>query len=238
MERVRTAAAEFLGTFVLVFLGCGAVITALIVGDSTTLDYTGLLGVALAFGLALYAGIHALGPISGAHFNPAVSIALALAGRVDWRRVPLYVGAQLLGALAASAAHLALVGGLDYGLGQTVVGEFGLPAALVSEFVLTLLLTLVILAATDRGREVKLAAFPIAFYLTAASLVGFPFSATSLNPARSLGPALFVGGAALEQMWLYTLAPSAGAVAAALIWRLLRSPAPKRRIAGIPEPPV
>lgn len=213
-------AAEFLGTFILVFVGCGAVPTASILGGGV-LGYTVLIGIALAFGLALYAGIHTPGPLSGAHFNPVVSLGMCVAGRLPWLELPGYVLAQSAGASAASALHLVLAGGLEHDLGATRIGDFGIGAALVSKIALTFLLMYVILTATSHGRDTKAAAFPIAFYLAGASLVGFPFSATSLNPARSLAPALFVGGGALAEMWLFTLGPAAGALLAVLVWRLV-----------------
>lgn len=217
---VTRLAAEFLGTFILVFIGCGAVLTASILGGGE-LGYTELIGIALAFALALYAGIHTLGPLSGAHFNPAVSLGMCVAGRLPWRELPGYILAQSGGAAAASALHLVLAGGLENGLGTTRIGSFGIGAALVSEIALTFLLMYVILTATSPGRDSRRAALPISLYLGGASLVGFPFSATSLNPARSLGPALFIGGGALGEMWLFTLAPATGALLAVLVWRLV-----------------
>jgi len=219
--------AEFMGTFILVFIALGAIVAASVVSGGE-LGYTELIGIALAFGIALYVGVHTLGSISGGHFNPAVSLGMAIVGRLKWKQLPGYVLAQLAGATAASALLFMLGGGVaaDFAFTTTQIGTLGTTSALISEIALTFLFMYIILTSTSKGRDPKLAAFPIGLYLAAAILVGAPFSGTSLNPARSLGPALFVGGEALSQMWLYVAGPIVGVLLAVLVWKLVE---PKAR---------
>jgi aquaporin Z len=236
--------AEALGTFILVFGGCG---TAVIAASGPT-GGVGLLGVALAFGLALLAGVYALGPISGAHFNPAVSVGLACAGRFSWRRVPGYIVAQLSGAIAASALLLAVAVGqpngyipqLDglaaNGFGAHSPGGFSLSSALLGEVLLTFIFLTVILGATSKFATTAQAGLAIGLTLTLVHLIGIPLTNTSVNPARSTGPALFVGGWALQQLWLFWLAPIVGAALAGAAARWLESTgAQAMRARGEPE---
>lgn len=216
--------AEVLGTFVLVFLGCGSVVYATM---GTGFD---LLGTAVAFGLAVMVMVYAFGRVSGGHFNPAVSVAAAVGGRVAWREVPLYVAAQLVGAIVAGGLLRLLLEGYDFydvgevGLGQNFFGDDGTGyawwAAFLLEVVLTLLFVLVILAVTDaRNEQPGLAPLAIGFALTAVHLVGIPATGTSVNPARSIGPALFVGDVdAIVQLWVFILAPLLGALVAGLLY--------------------
>ena len=241
---MRKLAGELLGTFLLVFGGCGAaVISAKFPGVGV-----GLLGVAFAFGLSLLAGVYAIGPISGAHFNPAVSIGLACAGRFAWREVPSYVAAQLVGAVAAAGVVLLLAsgapGGYDAhaqglaanGFGAHSPGLYSLGSGLLSEVVLTFLFLCVILGATSKAASTVQAGLAIGLTLTLIHLVGIPITNVSVNPARSTGPALFVGGWALAQLWLFWIAPIAGAATAGLLARWLQAGTPAAmRARGEPE---
>ncbi|SDC10291.1 MIP family channel protein [Nocardioides lianchengensis] len=215
--------AEVLGTFVLVFFGCGSVVYA---GMRETFD---ILAIALTFGLAVLVMAYAVGRISGGHFNPAVSVAAAIGGRIAWREVPIYVGAQLAGAIAAGGALLGLLQGFEvydvdrFGLGQNSFGDDGsgysLWAALILELLLTAIFVFVILAVTDaRNEHPALAPLVIGFTLTAIHLVAIPATGTSVNPARSIGPALFAGTDAIQQVWLFIVAPLLGAVIAGLAY--------------------
>jgi aquaporin Z len=224
---LKRASAEFLGTFVLVFGGVG---TAVIAGD-----HVGYLGVAFAFGLSLLAMAYAVGPISGCHINPAVTMGLLVSGKVDFGEAVRYWVAQILGAIAAAGILLAIVsgrkGGYDVrmeGLGANGYaahspGGFPLGSALAVEVILTAFLVFTVLAATDRIANVAFAGIPIGLVLVLIHLVGIPVTNTSVNPARSIGPAIFVGGWALSQLWLFIVAPLAGGLLGAGVHRLLFS---------------
>jgi aquaporin Z len=251
---MRKLAGEALGTFVLVFGGCG---TAVLAAKFPTVG-VGLLGVALAFGLTVLAGVYAIGPISGAHFNPAVSVGLACAGRFSWKELPGYVGAQLFGAVVAAGVVLAIAngapGGYDAhvsglaanGFGEHSPGHFGLGAGLLTEVVLTFIFLTVILGATSRAATTEQAGVAIGLTLTLVHLIGIPVTNVSVNPARSTGPALFVGGWALAQLWLFWLAPLLGAAIAGGLARWLQATAAEameargepERATAIPGPPV
>jgi aquaporin Z len=227
---MRKWVGEALGTFILVFGGCGTAVFAAKFPEVGV----GLLGVALAFGLTVLAGVYAIGPISGAHFNPAVSVGLACAGRFSWRELPGYVAAQLFGAVVAAGLVLALAngapGGYDAhtaglaanGFGAHSPGGYSLGAGLLSELVLTFIFLSVILGATSKSATTEQAGMAIGLTLTLVHLVGIPITNVSVNPARSTGPALFVGGWALSQLWLFWLAPIAGAAIAGGLARYLQ----------------
>jgi aquaporin Z len=211
--------AEAIGTFWLVFGGCG---TAVLAGKDAA-----NVGIALAFGLALLTGFYAFGHISGAHFNPAVSVGLAFAGRFSWRDVPLYVAAQLVGATVAGAMLLAIASGTSgfdasasgfasNGYAERSPGGYSLLAVLITEVVLTAFFVFVFLGATAKRAITGLAGVTIGLALTVIHLVSIPVSNTSVNPARSLGVAWFAGGAALSQIWLFIVAPLIGAAIAGL----------------------
>jgi aquaporin Z len=230
---MRKWVGEALGTFVLVFGGCGtAVFAARFPGVGV-----GLLGVAFAFGLTVLAGVYAIGPISGAHFNPAVSVGLACAGRFSWRELPGYVAAQLFGAIVAAGVVLVLAsgqpGGYDVhtaglaanGYGAHSPGGYGLAACLLAEVVLTFIFLSVILGATSKSATTAQAGVAIGLTLTLIHLIGIPITNVSVNPARSTGPALFVGDWALYQLWLFWLAPFAGAAIAGALARYLQATA-------------
>jgi len=225
--------ASALRTFILVFGGCGtAVFAAHAAGGGV-----GLLGIAFAFGLTVLAGVYAIGPISGAHFNPAVSVGLACAGRFSWREVPAYIAAQLFGAIAAAAIVYAIAtgqpGGYDAhvqglaanGFGMHSPGHYSLGAAVGAELVLTFIFVSVILGATSTSATTAQAGIAIGLTLTLVHLVGIPITNMSVNPARSTGPALFAGGWALAQLWLFWLAPIVGAAVAGFVARWLQATA-------------
>jgi aquaporin Z len=213
-------AAEFLGTFWLVFGGCGSAVIAAGFPDVGI----GFVGVSLAFGLTVLTGAYALGRVSGAHFNPAVSLGLWAGGRFPAKDLPGYIGAQLVGALAAAGVLYLIASGragfeLSDGFASNGYGEhspagYNLTAALVIEVVLTFVFLVVILGATHSKAPVGFAGLAIGLALTLIHLISIPVTNTSVNPARSTGPALFVGGWAVKQLWLFWLAPIAGAVLA------------------------
>ena len=220
---LRRAGAEFLGTFVLVFGGVGA---AVIAGEQI-----GFLGIAFAFGLSLLAMAYAIGPVSGCHINPAVTMGLLVSGRIDIGESVRYWAAQILGAIAAAGLLLAIVSarkaGYDAGvegLGANGYGAHspdGYPwgAVFAAEVLLTAFLVFTVLASTDRIASVAFAGIPIGLVLVLIHLVGIPIDNTSVNPARSIGPALFVGDWAIEQLWLFIVAPLVGGILAAVVHR-------------------
>jgi len=222
---LKRLAAEAMGTAWLVLGGCGSAVLALGFPDIGI----GLLGVSLAFGLALASAIYALGPVSGGHFNPAVTLGLVVGGRFPARELPGYVIAQVVGALAgAGLLYLIASGKVGFdvasGLGSNGYAEhspggYGMRAALVAELVLSFLFVYSVLAATGPNAAPGMAPFAIGMALTLVHLVGIPLTATSVNPARSTGPALIVGGWALQQLWLFWVAPLIGAVVAGAAWR-------------------
>jgi aquaporin Z len=228
-DRVNQYAAELLGTFWLVLGGCGsAVLAATFPGVGI-----GLQGVSLAFGLTVLTMAIAIGPISGCHLNPAVSIGLWAGGRFPAAKLPPYIAAQLVGGIAGGAVLYVIASGApgfdasqgfaSNGYGAHSPGGYSLGAALVTEIVMTMFFLLVILGATDTRAPTGFAALAIGFALTLIHLVSIPVTNTSVNPARSTGVALFAGGWALTQLWLFWLAPIGGALLGALTWRSLRS---------------
>lgn len=225
-SHLKKWSAEFLGTFWLTFGGCGSAVLAAAFPQLGI----GFTGVSLAFGLTVLTGAYAFGPISGGHFNPAVSLGLALGGRFRATELPGYVIAQVLGAVAAAGVLVlvatgkpgAEVGGFaTNGYGAHSPGGYGLMAALTIEVVLTAVFLLVILGATARKAAAGFGGLAIGLCLTLIHLISIPVTNTSVNPARSTGPALFGPSIALEQLWLFWLAPLVGAALGALIWRAL-----------------
>jgi aquaporin Z len=219
--------AEFVGTFWLVLGGCGsAVLAAAFPGVGI-----GLLGVSLAFGLTVLTMAYAIGHISGCHLNPAVSIGLWAGGRFPASQLLPYIVAQVLGGIAAGGvlyliasgkAGFDVAGGLaSNGYGAHSPGGYSLRAALVTEVVMTMMFLVVILGATDRRAPAGFAPLPIGLALTLIHLISIPVTNTSVNPARSTGVALYVGDWAVAQLWLFWLAPIAGAVLGALVYRLI-----------------
>jgi len=223
----KRALAEFIGTFWLVFGGCGSAVLAAAVPNVGI----GYLGVALAFGLTVLTMAFAIGHVSGCHLNPAVSVGLVVGKRFPASDLPAYVVAQVAGAIAAAAvlfviasgkAGFDLAGGFaSNGYGAHSPGGYSLVACLVAEVVLTFMFLMIILGATDRRAPQGFAPIAIGLGLTLIHLVGIPVTNTSVNPARSTGPALFVGGWAVEQLWLFWLAPIVGAAIAGVVYPLV-----------------
>jgi aquaporin Z len=217
--------AEFIGTFWLVLGGCGSAVLAAAFPEVGI----GLLGVSLAFGLTVLTGAYALGPISGGHFNPAVSVGLWAGGRFPAADLLPYVAAQLAGGIvgagalyliASGKADFSLAGGLaSNGYGEHSPGKYSLTAGLVTELVMTFMFLIVILGATHQRAPVGFAGLAIGLALTLIHLISIPVTNTSVNPARSTGPAIFVGGWALQQLWLFWLAPIIGAAVAGFFYK-------------------
>lgn len=213
--------AEVLGTFILVFFGCGS---AVLMGD-----FIGFHGIAVAFGLSIVAAAYSIGAISGAHLNPAVSLGVLMAGKMSAGEFIAYAISQVIGAtLGALAIYVIASGKADYsiatnGLGQNGFGpgnngEYSLMAALLFEFIATFLFVTVILGATQAAAPAAMAGLAIGLTLTGIHLVGINVTGVSVNPARSIGPALFAGGAALSQLWVFILAPLAGGALAGIVF--------------------
>jgi aquaporin Z len=202
--------AEFLGTLILVLFGCGA---AVLGGD-----HVGQLGIALSFGFAIVALAYSLGPISGGHVNPAVSLGMFIAGRMSAGEMLLYWAAQFAGALAGAAILMGFSGGNEHlgqnGWGPGYGGEFALAAAAGFEVIMTALFVAVILGSTAPGAAVGFAGLAIGLTLAAIHIVGIRVTGVSVNPARSFGPAVLSGGQALSQLWLFIVAPAVGAAIA------------------------
>jgi aquaporin Z len=220
----RILAAEFVGTFWLVFGGCGSAVLAAAFPNVGI----GLLGVSLAFGLTVLTMAYAIGHISGCHLNPAVSVGLMVGQRFPASRLLGYVVAQVLGAIAGAGVlyfiasgkvGFDLAGGFaSNGYGAHSPGQYSMGACLVAEVVLTFMFLMIILGATDARAPKGFAPLPIGLGLTLIHLIGIPVTNLSVNPARSTGPAVFVGGWAIEQLWLFWLAPIAGAAIAGLVY--------------------
>ncbi|MES2729710.1 MAG: aquaporin Z [Pseudomonadota bacterium] len=215
--------AEMLGTLFLVLVGCGVAIMAAGAGG------VGMLGVALAFGLTLVAMAYTVGPISGCHLNPAVTVGLWVSGRFDAKDVVPYILAQCVGAavgagalfmIASGAPDFAVGGFASNGFAEHSPGGYSMQAVLMTEIIMTALLVIVILGTTSNVVANGFAPLAIGLTLTAIHLVSLPVSATSVNPARSLGTALFADGWAMDQLWLFWVAPLAGAILASLVYRM------------------
>jgi aquaporin Z len=228
-------AAEFIGTFWLVLGGCGSAVLA-----GAFPEYgIGFTGVSLAFGLTVVTGAYALGPISGGHFNPAVSVGLWAGGRFPAGQLLPYIIAQVAGAIVAAGALYLIASGKPgfeiarfaaNGYGEHSPGKYGLTSALVCEIVMTFMFLIVILGATHKRAPVGFAGLAIGLALTLIHLISIPVTATSVNPARSTAPALFVGGWAIDQLWLFWVAPLIGAALAGFIYKGL--------LEGEQEPPI
>jgi aquaporin Z len=228
--------AEALGTFWLVLGGCGSAVLAAAFPEVGI----GLAGVSLAFGLTVLTGAYALGPISGGHFNPAVSVGLWAGGRFPGAQVLPYVIAQVAGAIVGAAVLYVIASGragfsvadgfAANGYAQHSPGEYSLAASAVTELVMTFMFLIVILGATHRRAPVGFAGIAIGLALTLIHLISIPVTNTSVNPARSTGPALFVGDWALQQLWLFWALPIAGAALAGFVYKWL--------LEGEPEPPI
>jgi len=217
--------AEMFGTFVLVFIGCGSAVIA--GGD------VGYLGISFAFGIAVLAMVYAIGAVSGCHINPAITVGMLVAGKINMKDAGGYVLFQIIGAiLGAGVLYLIASGLADYdiainGLGQNGydIGSpkgYGMQSAFIAEVVLTAIFLLVIFGVTHKDSPGNFAGIAIGLALTMIHIVGIPITGTSVNPARSIGPALFVQGEALTQLWLFIIAPIIGAVLGALLWKIIK----------------
>lgn len=219
---MKKITAEFIGTLTLLLFGCGSAVLA---GGEV-----GQLGIAFAFGLAIVAMAYGIGPISGCHVNPAVSFGAFLAGRMSMQEMFQYWGAQFAGALAGAALLLLIASGnagydlATNGLGQNgwgagYLGEYTLTAALIFEIVMTAIFVIVILGATEEGAPAAFAGLAIGLTLVVIHIVGIQVTGVSVNPARSFGPAVLVGGAAISQLWLFIVAPLIGAGIAGMLYK-------------------
>ena len=215
-------AAELIGTAALVLIGCGS---AVIAGH-----YIGNVGIAFAFGLTVLVMVYAVGNISGCHINPAITVAMLVAGKIKGKDAILYIVSQCIGAIIGAGILLAIAKGLpgyslaENGLGQNGFGAhspagYSLAACFVAELVLTALFLFVIFGSTSEKAPKGFAGISIGFTLVLIHIVGIPITGTSVNPARSLGPAVFVGGEALPQLWLFWVAPLVGGILAAIVWK-------------------
>jgi aquaporin Z len=234
---VSKLSSEFLGTFWLVLGGCGSAVLA---GAFPQLGI-GFVGVSFAFGLTVLSAAYALGPISGGHFNPAVTIGLWAGGRFPGRDIPAYVIAQVAGAIVGAGVLYVIASGKPgfelgnfaaNGFGEHSPGRYSLAAALITEIVMTFMFLIVILGATHRRAPVGFAGLAIGLALTLIHLISIPVTATSVNPARSTGTAVIVGGWALAQLWLFWVAPIVGGVAGGAVYRAVLEGEPKPAITG------
>jgi len=217
--------AELIGTMVLVLMGCGSAVIASY--------YIGNLGIAFAFGIAVLAMVYAIGGVSGCHINPAISISMLVARKISAKDTVLYVVFQCVGAIIGAGILYAIATGNSSfnlavsGLGQNGYGNaspagYSLVSALIAEIVLTFIFVLVVHGSTHERVPKGFAGLSIGMSLVLIHLVGIPITGTSVNPARSLGPALFVGGTALSQLWLFIVAPIIGGILAALVWKAFK----------------
>lgn len=218
--------AEFIGTFWLVLGGCGSAVLAAAFPELGI----GFAGVALAFGLTVLTGAYAFGPISGGHFNPAVSIGLCVGGRFDVKELPGYVISQVLGGIAGAGILYLIASGKEgfdlggfasNGYGEHSPGGYSLQAALVTEITMTFMFLMVILGATHKNASPGFAGLAIGLCLTLIHLISIPVTNTSVNPARSTSQAIFAGGWAVDQLWLFWVAPIAGAILAGVVFKLM-----------------
>ena len=216
MSSIKKYVAEFIGTFVLVFFACG---TAAMVGCDTTAGY---LATAISFGLVIVAMAYSIGNVSGCHINPAVSLAMLISGKLSVKDFIGYVVAQFAGATVGAAA-LMLFAGKESGLDTNALFNGDILASLLIEFILTFVFVLAILGVTSKVENGSVAGIVIGLSLTLVHLLGIAFTGTSVNPARSFGPALFVGGDALSSVWVFIVAPLAGGALAAVVYKLLDS---------------
>ena len=218
MNSVKKYIAEFIGTFVLVLFACG---TAAVVGCSAE-NGTGYLLTALAFGLVIVAMAYSIGNVSGCHINPAVSIAMLVSGKLSVKDFIGYVVAQFVGATAGAAVLMALVG-KDSGLGANALYNGSVGLSFLVEVILTFVFVIAILGVTSKVENGAVAGIVIGLTLTLVHILGISFTGTSVNPARSFGPALLVGGDALSCVWVFIAAPLVGGVLAALVYKFLDS---------------
>jgi aquaporin Z len=223
-DNMKKYLSEFIGTFTLVLFGCG---TAVVAGAQV-----GFLGIAFAFGFALIAMAYCIGPISGCHINPAVSVGVFAAGRMNAKDLLWYIVSQCLGAIAAASVLSVILsgrmGGYDVaagGLGQNgwgpgYLGEYSLGSALLFELVASFLFITVILGSTSKGAHTQIAGLAIGITLVVIHILGIPITGVSVNPARSLGPALIVGGKALSQLWMFLVVPTVAGILSGILFKV------------------
>lgn len=217
MENMKKYVAEFIGTLFLVLLACG---TAAALGCDGSKPDGAYVMTALAFGLVIVAMAYSIGNVSGCHINPAVSIAMLVAGKMDVKDFIGYVAAQFLGAIAGAAILMGILGS-NTALGQNGLYNGSIAISLVVEIILTFVFVLAILGVTSKPEFSKVAGLVIGLSLTLVHIIGIHFTGTSVNPARSFGPALFVGGDALSSVWVFIVAPLVGGALAAVVWKWL-----------------
>ncbi len=217
MNSIRKYIAEFIGTFVLVLFACG---TAAMTGCSKTSFDTAYLLTALAFGLVIVAMAYSIGNVSGCHINPAVSIAMLVSGKMSVKDFIGYVVSQFLGAIAGAGVLMAIIG-TERGLGANGLFENDILKSLIVEIILTFVFVIAILGVTSKVENGKVAGLVIGLTLTLVHIFGIAFTGTSVNPARSFGPALFVGGDALANVWVFIVAPLVGGALAAVVYKAL-----------------
>ena len=216
--------AELIGTFALVLIGCGS---AVIAGE-----YIGFLGISFAFGLTVLVMVYAIGSISGCHINPAITVAMLVAGKMKSKDAMAYIIVQCIGAIIAAGVLFVIASGqADYslavnglsqnGYGTLSPGGYSLVACFIAEIVLTGLFLFVIFGSTSKDAPKGFAGMSIGFSLILIHLIGIPITGTSVNPARSLGPAIFAGGETLSQLWLFWVAPVIGGILAAIVWKYI-----------------
>ena len=227
--------AEFIGTFCLVLFGCGAAVIAGANAEGIAPSGIGLLGISLAFGVSVVVMAYAIGPISGCHINPAISISMLAAGKLSLKDCIGYVISQCIGAIAASGVLYLILSGKpsfsmeEYALGsngwgEAYLGKYSMQSAFIAETVFTFLFLIVIYGTTAKRANPAMAGLAIGLSLTLIHLVVIPITGTSVNPARSLGPALLSGGKALSQLWLFIVAPILGGLLAAGFWKGVMEP--------------
>lgn len=220
--------AELIGTFSLVLFGCGAAVVAGV--SSAGPAGIGLLGISLAFGLAVVAMAYAIGPISGCHINPAITISMLVAGKISMADTIGYIVGQIAGAILGAAVLYTIQSGMPgfemgewalgaNGWGEGYLGAYSTAAAFTTEAVMTFLFLFVIFAVTSKKGDPTMAGLAIGVTLVLIHMVAIPITGTSVNPARSIGPAIFAGGKAMTQLWLFIVAPIVGGVAAAIVWK-------------------
>jgi aquaporin Z len=239
---IRKCAAEAIGTFWLTFAGCGSAVMAAAFPELGI----GFLGVSFAFGLTVVTMAYSIGHISGCHLNPAVTVGLAAGGRFPTRDIPAYVVSQVVGAVIAAAVLYVIASGAPgfdlakgfaaNGYGDHSPGKYGLVSALTAEVVLTMVFLFIIMGSTHGKAPAGFAPLAIGLGLTLIHLVGIPVTNTSVNPARSTGPALFVGGWAVAQLWLFWVAPVIGGALGGVLYRWL-SEEPSALVTGVVPPP-
>ncbi|MCW9131669.1 MIP family channel protein [Bacillus paramycoides] len=215
---LKKAIAEFIGTFVLVLFGTGVAV----IGGG--IEGIGTLGIAMAFGLSIVAMAYSIGTISGCHINPAVSIAMFINKRMNAMELSYYLVAQILGGLLGTATLVTILRSAKLSLdnlGQNSFGTLGLSGAFLVEFILTFVFVLVIVAVTGKKGSSSLAGLVIGFTLVLIHLLGIPLTGTSVNPARSIAPALFAGGEAISQLWVFIVAPILGGIVAAVVGKFI-----------------